>query len=64
MNVSAARINSDEKFSLVFSLSKVTETNHLVARQEELAAMQKTLGGGTGRRAVLSTASAELARRN
>jgi ATP/maltotriose-dependent transcriptional regulator MalT len=52
MNVSAARINSDEKFSLVFSLSKVTETNHLVARQEELAAMQKTLGGGTGRRAV------------
>ena len=51
MNLFAARTHSDE-FSLVFSLSEVIETNHFVARQEELAAMHKTLGGGTGRRAV------------
>ena len=47
-----ARINSDEDFSLVFSLSEVIETNHFVARQEELATMHKKLGGGTGRQEV------------
>ncbi|KAL9103273.1 MAG: hypothetical protein Q9163_001675 [Psora crenata] len=50
--INTARINSDEKFSVVFSLSEVIETNHFVARQEELTTMHKTLGGGTARRAV------------
>ncbi|KAI4261199.1 MAG: hypothetical protein L6R42_003599 [Xanthoria sp. 1 TBL-2021] len=50
--INVARVNSDEKFSLVFSLSEVIETNHFVARQEELAAIHKTLGSGTGRQAV------------
>lgn len=52
MNLCAARTISDEKFSVIFSLSEVIETNHFVARQEELAAMHKTLGGGTRRPAI------------
>ena len=47
-----ARINSDENFSLVFSLSEVIETNHFVARQDALAAMHEKPDGGTGRQAV------------
>ncbi|KAI4260720.1 MAG: hypothetical protein LQ352_000112 [Teloschistes flavicans] len=50
--ITVARQDSKEKFSLVFSLSEVTETNNFVARQEELAEVNKTLGSGTGRRAV------------
>lgn len=45
-------MNSEEDFSIVFSLSEVYETGNFVARQEELAAMHKTLSEGTGRRAV------------
>ena len=52
MTLFAARINSDENFSVVFSLSEVIETSRFVARQEELAAIHETLGGGTSRRAV------------
>jgi len=52
MTLSAARINSEESFSIVFSLSEVAETEHFVAREQELAAMHKALGEGTGRRAV------------
>jgi len=52
MTLSSARISSDESFSVVFSLSEVSETEHFVARQEELNAMHKALSEGSGRRAV------------
>jgi ATP/maltotriose-dependent transcriptional regulator MalT len=52
LTLSSARINSEESFSIVFSLSEVAETEHFVARGQELAAMYKTLGEGIGRRAV------------
>jgi hypothetical protein len=37
---------------MVFRLSEVSETEHFVARQEELIVMHKTLSDSTGRRAV------------
>jgi ATP/maltotriose-dependent transcriptional regulator MalT len=52
MTLSSARISSNESFSVVFSLSEVSETEHFVARQEELNAMHKALSEGSGRRAV------------
>ena len=52
MTLSSARINSNESFSVVFSRSEVSETEHFVARQEELNAMHKALSEGSGRRAV------------
>jgi len=52
MTLSSARISSNESFSVVFSLSEVSETEHFVARQEELNAMHKALSKGSGRRAV------------
>ncbi|KAL9084632.1 MAG: hypothetical protein Q9165_007987 [Trypethelium subeluteriae] len=51
--VDAARINSEVSFSIVFSLSEVLETNHFVARQEELDTIQKKLSDSTTRRAVI-----------
>src|ERR1700712_3639329 len=51
--LSTASNNSAESFSIVFSLFEVSETHHFVARQEELAAIHRTLSGGTGRRAVV-----------
>jgi tetratricopeptide (TPR) repeat protein len=50
--VSPARANFEESFSVIFSLPEASETYHFVARQEELAAMHKTLSEGTGRRAI------------
>jgi ATP/maltotriose-dependent transcriptional regulator MalT len=41
-----------ESFSLVFSLSEVSEIQHFVARQEELTEICKTLSEGFGRQAV------------
>ena len=52
IQLSAARINSEESFSVVFSLFEASEIDHFVARQDELAAMHKTLSEGSGRRAV------------
>jgi ATP/maltotriose-dependent transcriptional regulator MalT len=46
ITLSAARDNSKESFSIVFSLSEVSETNHFVARQEELDKMHKMLNEG------------------
>jgi hypothetical protein len=39
-----------EKFSVTFSLSDVTETEHFVAREKELAEMHVSLSGGGSRR--------------
>ena len=47
-----ARVNLEESFSIVFSLSEVSETGNFVARQEELDAMHKTLSENAGRRVV------------
>jgi ATP/maltotriose-dependent transcriptional regulator MalT len=52
MTLLTARINSKESFSIVLSLSEVSETEHFVAREEELAEMHKALSEGSGRRAV------------
>lgn len=52
MTLTAARINSEECFSVLFSLSEASETDHFVARQDELDAMRKTLTDGPGRRAI------------
>lgn len=49
----AARINSEESFSVGFSLSEVSETEHFVARREELAVMHKTLSEDVSRRIVV-----------
>ncbi|KAF2466293.1 uncharacterized protein BDR25DRAFT_345541 [Lindgomyces ingoldianus] len=43
VRVDAARSNAEESYSVVFSLSEASETNHFVARQAELAAMHKAL---------------------
>jgi NB-ARC domain len=48
----AARMNA-ESFSVGFSLSEVSETEHFVARQEELAEMHKILGGNDMRQTVV-----------
>ena len=49
----AARINSEESFSVAFSLSEVAETRNFVARREELAQMHEALTGEDGRRTVV-----------
>jgi hypothetical protein len=48
-----ARINTEETFSVGFSLSEVSETEHFVARQEELAEIHKTLSGDGSRLTVV-----------
>jgi hypothetical protein len=48
-----ARIDTDESFSVDFSLSEVSETEHFVARQEELTEIHKTLGGDSTRSTVV-----------
>jgi ATP/maltotriose-dependent transcriptional regulator MalT len=48
-----ARIDTDETFSVDFSLSEVPETEHFVARQEELTEIHKTLGGDGTRSTVV-----------
>lgn len=54
MNVQfIVRINAEETFSVSFSLSEVSETEHFVARQEELAEIHKTLGSDGSRRTVV-----------
>lgn len=53
MTQCAARMNAEESFSVGFSLSEVSETEHSVARQEELAEMHKILGGDDMRRTVV-----------
>lgn len=54
MNVQfIVRINAEETFSVSFSLSEVSETEHFVARQEELAQIHKTLSGDGSRRTVV-----------
>ncbi|KAF2198403.1 hypothetical protein GQ43DRAFT_163670 [Delitschia confertaspora ATCC 74209] len=50
--VNAARINFEESFSIVFSMSEVLETDHFVARQEELRTMHNILSSNTGRHAI------------
>ena len=42
-----------EDFSIAFSLSDVSEIEHFVAREEELAEMHRTLSGDGGRRTVV-----------
>ena len=42
-----------EDFSIAFSLSNVSEIEHFVAREEELAEMHRTLSGNGGRRTVV-----------
>ena len=42
-----------EDFSVAFSLSDVSEIEHFVAREEELAEMHKTLSGDGSRRTVV-----------
>jgi hypothetical protein len=49
----AARINSIENFFIPFSLTEVSDTEHFVARQEELVEIHKALGGNSGRRIVV-----------
>jgi hypothetical protein len=46
-------MNAEESFSIGFSMSDVSETEHFVARQDELAEMQKILRGGGMRRTVV-----------
>lgn len=50
--LSTVRNNSGESFSILFSLSGVFETDHFVARQEELEEMHQFLSNGSGRQAV------------
>ncbi|KAF2679629.1 hypothetical protein K458DRAFT_115480 [Lentithecium fluviatile CBS 122367] len=52
VRVNAVRSNPEQSFSVVFSLSEASETNHFVARQAELAAMHEALSRGAGRQAV------------
>ena len=42
-----------EDFSVAFSLSDVSEIEHFVAREEELAEMRKTLSGDGSRRTIV-----------
>ena len=49
----AARINHKESFSISFSLASVSETEHFVARQEELAGIHKALRGDGSRCTVV-----------
>jgi ATP/maltotriose-dependent transcriptional regulator MalT len=46
-------VNARESFSVSFSLSDVSETNHFVARQKELAEMDEILGSGDGMRRTI-----------
>jgi ATP/maltotriose-dependent transcriptional regulator MalT len=48
-----ARIDTDETFSVDFSLSEVPETEHFVSRREELTEIHKTLGGDGTRSTVI-----------
>jgi ATP/maltotriose-dependent transcriptional regulator MalT len=48
-----ARIDTDETFSVDFSLSEVPETEHFVSRREELTEIHKTLGGDGTRSTVV-----------
>ncbi|KAL9082422.1 MAG: hypothetical protein Q9165_008899, partial [Trypethelium subeluteriae] len=50
--VDAVRINSDVSFSIVSSLSEVSETDHFVAREKEFEEMHEILKDGTSRRIV------------
>jgi len=47
------RIATEETFSVSFSLFEIPETEHFVARQEELLEMHKTLSGDGSRRTVV-----------
>ncbi|TVY13910.1 Protein SERAC1, partial [Lachnellula arida] len=51
--VNVARVNHKESFSISFSLAEVSETEHFVARQKELADIQKALGDNGGRCTVV-----------
>ena len=42
-----------EDFSVAFSLSNVSEIEHFVAREEELAEMHKTLNGDGSRHTIV-----------
>lgn len=44
--------NDNEAFSIVFSLSGASKTEHFVAREEELAQIDQVLRSGDGRQAV------------
>jgi hypothetical protein len=48
-----ARINTEETFSVGFSLSEVSETGHFVARQEELYKIHETVSGDSSRSTVV-----------
>jgi ATP/maltotriose-dependent transcriptional regulator MalT len=52
MTLRVVRIN-EESFSVSFSLSEISETEHFVARQEELAQIHRTLSEDLGRRTVV-----------
>jgi hypothetical protein len=47
------RINAEETFSVSFSLSGVSETQHFVAREAELAEIHRALSGDDSRRTVV-----------
>jgi len=48
-----ARTSAEESFSIGFSLLEVPETEHFVARQEELTQIHKALDGDGSRRTVV-----------
>jgi hypothetical protein len=48
-----ASTNTEETFTVGFSLLEVPETDHFVARQEELTNIHKVLGGDGSRRTVV-----------
>jgi hypothetical protein len=45
--------NHEETFSINFSISEVTEVEHFVAREEELAQMREELGNTSSRRTIV-----------
>jgi hypothetical protein len=47
------RINAEKTFSISFSLSEVSETQHFVAREDELAEIHRALSGNDSRRTVV-----------
>jgi AAA ATPase domain len=47
------RINAEEMFSVSFSLSEVSETQHFVAREDELAEIHRALSGDDSRQTVV-----------
>jgi hypothetical protein len=48
-----ALTNTEETFSVAFSLIEVHETVHFIAREEELSGIHKTLGGDGNRQTVV-----------